>query len=98
MRSMPYRGSAHRYCDIKVKLSHKITVVFHNLKNYDSHPNMHKLGKFNSKINVTPSRSGKYMNFIINNKLRFINSFQFLSSFLVKNLSKGHFKHLSQVF
>ena len=32
-----YRGSAHRDCNINVKLNHKIPVVFHNLKNYDSH-------------------------------------------------------------
>ena len=31
-----YRGSAHRNCNINVKLNHKIPVVFHNLKNYDS--------------------------------------------------------------
>ena len=31
------RGSAHRDCNIKVKLNHKIPIVFHNLKNYDSH-------------------------------------------------------------
>ena len=27
-----YRGSAHRDCNINVKLNHKIPVVFHNLK------------------------------------------------------------------
>ena len=27
-----YRGSAHRYCNIKVKLNHKIPVAFRNLK------------------------------------------------------------------
>ena len=27
-----YRGSAHRDCHIKVKLKHKILLVFHNLK------------------------------------------------------------------
>ena len=27
-----YRGSAHRDCNIKVKLKHKILLVFHNLK------------------------------------------------------------------
>ena len=28
-----YRGSAHRDCNINLKLNHKILVVFHNLKN-----------------------------------------------------------------
>ena len=32
-----YRGSLHRDCNINIKLSRKIPVVFHNLKNYDSH-------------------------------------------------------------
>ena len=32
-----YRGYAHRDCIINLKLNHKILVVFHNLKNYDSY-------------------------------------------------------------
>ena len=32
-----YRDSAQRDCNINVKLNDKIPVVFHNLKNYDSH-------------------------------------------------------------
>ena len=32
-----YSGSVHRDCDVKVKVNHKISVTFHNLKNYDSH-------------------------------------------------------------
>ena len=32
-----YRASSHRDCNIKVNLNHKIPIVFHNLKNYDSH-------------------------------------------------------------
>ena len=41
------------------------------------------------------------MSFSINNKLNFIDSFQFLSSSLdslVKNLNKDYFKYLSQEF
>ena len=75
-----YRGSAHRDCNINVKLNHKIPVVFHNLKNHDSHLIMQELDKFNSKVNVKPNGLEKYTSFSINNKLSFIDSFQFLSS------------------
>ena len=49
------KDCAHRDCIINVKLNHKITVVFHNLKNYDSYLTMQELSKFNLKINVTPN-------------------------------------------
>ena len=52
---------------------------------------MQELGKFNLKINVIPNGLDKYMSFSINNKLNFIDSFQFLSSSLdslVKKLNK----------
>ena len=76
-----YRGSAHRDCNINVKSNHKIP-VFHNLKDYDSHLIMQELGKFSLKINVILNGLEKYMSFSINNKLSFIDSFQFLSSSL----------------
>ena len=41
---------------------------------------MQELGKFNLKINITPSGLEKYMRFTVNNKLSFIDSFQYLSS------------------
>ena len=44
-----YRGSAYRDCNINLKLNHKIPVVFHNLKKYDSDLIMQELGKFNLK-------------------------------------------------
>ena len=47
-----YRSSAHRDFNINLKLNQKIPIMFHNLKNYDSHLIMQKLGKFNLKINV----------------------------------------------
>ena len=96
-----YRASAHRDCNTNVKLNHKIAVVFHTLKNSESHLILLGLGKFNLKANVIPNGLEKYMSFSINNKLNFIDSFQFLSSSLdglVKNLNKDYFKYLSQEF
>ena len=43
---------------------------------------MQELGKFSLKINIIPNELEKYMSFSINNKLSFIDSFQFLSSSL----------------
>ena len=31
-----YGGSAHRDCNLNIKLNHKISILFCNLKNYDS--------------------------------------------------------------
>ena len=93
-----YRRSAHRGCNIILKLNHKIFVVFHNVKNYDSYLIMQKLGKFNLDM---PNGLEKYMSFTINNTLSFIDSCQFLSSSLeslAENLNKQDFKYLSQEF
>ena len=61
---------------------------------------MQELGKFNLKINVIPNGLEKDMNLTINNRVRFIDSFQFLSllNSLVKKLGKDHFKYLRQEF
>ena len=94
-----YRGSAHRDCNINLKLNQKIPITFHNLKNYDSHLIMQELGKFNLEISVVPNELEEYMSFTTNNQLSFVDSFQFLSSSLdslIKNLNKDDFKYLSQ--
>ena len=96
-----YRGSAHRDCNINLKLNQKIPSVFHNLKNYDSHLIKQEIGKLNLKISVITNRLEKYMSFTINNKLSFIDSFQLLSSSLdslVKNSNKVDFNCLNQEF
>ena len=96
-----YKDSTYRECIINIKLNHKIPVVFYNLKNYDSHLIVKDLGKFNFKINVIPNGLENYMSFSINNKLSFIDGFQFLSSSLdnlIKNLTKYYLKYLRQEF
>ena len=50
-----YRGSVHVDCNINVKVNHKILIVLHNLKHYDSHLIMQELGKSNFEINVIPN-------------------------------------------
>ena len=95
-----HRGSVHRDCNISLRLNHKISVVFHNIKKYDSHFIMQELGKFSLK-SVIPNELKKYTSFTINNKLGFIDRFQFLRSSLdslIKNLNKDDFKYLSQEF
>ena len=60
---------------------------------------MQELGKFNLKIIVMPNGLKKYMSFSIDNKLSFIDSFQYLTPLLdslVQNLGKVDFKDLSQ--
>ena len=61
-----YRGSAHRDCNMNVKLNHKIPVILHNLKTYYSQLIIEELDKFSIKINVTSNGLGKYMKFSIN--------------------------------
>ena len=77
--SLENRGCAHRDCNINVKFNHKIAVVFHKRKNYDSHLIMQEPGKFNLKVNVIRNGLEMYMSFSISNKLNFIDSFQSLS-------------------
>ena len=63
----------------------------HNLKKYYSHLIIQEVGKFNFKTSAIPNGLEKYTSFNINNKLVFIESFQFLSSSLeslVKKLYK----------
>ena len=70
-----YRGSAHRNCNIKVKLSDKTSIVFHNLNNYDLLLSIKELVKFDFKITAIPNRSEKYASFNISDTLIFIKFF-----------------------
>ena len=77
-----YRVTARIDCNINLNLNHKILVVYHSLKKYDCLHIIQELGKFNLKMNVIPNGLEKYVSFNINNKLSFIDNFQFLSSSL----------------
>ena len=84
-----YRGSAHWSCNIILKLTKKVPVTFHNLRGYDSHLIMQKIGKFDVKVSAIPYGLQKCMAFTVNKNLVFIDSMQFMNSSpdaLVKNL------------
>ena len=82
-------------------MAKKIPVIFHNLRDYDSHLIIKEISKFDVKVSVIPNGLKKYMAFTINASLFFINSMQFMNSSLdslVKNLSDNDCKYLSEEF
>ena len=96
-----YRGVAHYSCNIYLKISRKVPVIFHNLKGYGSHLIFKELSKFNLKISVIPNGLEKYRAFILSKNLVFIDNMLFINSSLdklVNNLTDGDFKYLSEEF
>jgi hypothetical protein len=102
-----YRSALHLGCNLKFKLSKKIPVVFHNLKNYDAHVIMEAIGKFKDhEVEVIPATMEKYISFGLSKKFRgvkitlqFLDSFQFMPSSLeklVQNLPADQFSILRE--
>ena len=85
-----YRCSVYWSCNINLKLTEEVSVIFHNLKGYDSHLVIGRIGKFYVKVNVIPNGLKKYISFTIINNLVFISSMQFMSSSLVTLIRKLH--------
>ena len=95
------RSASHWSCNINLKLSKKIPVIFHNLQGYYSHLIIKEVSKFDVKVSVIPNGLEKYMAFTINRKLAFIDSMQFVNfslDSLVKNLADHDFVCLSEEF
>ena len=59
---------AEFFCNIKVKSSHKVLIVFHNINNYDSHLIIQEMDKFNLKVNLILNGLERYMTLNINIK------------------------------
>ena len=91
----------YRGCNINLKTTKKVPVIFHNLKGYNSHLTFKELSKFNFKISVIPSGLENCMSFTLSNNIAFIDSMLFMKSSLdklVKNLGSEDFKYLSEEF
>ena len=60
--------AAHRDCNINLGLeNYEIPMESHNLKYYNAHLIMQKLGKFDFKINIIPNGLEKYTSFSLDN-------------------------------
>ena len=82
-------------------ITNRVPVIFHNLRGFDSHLIIKELGNFDVDVSVIPNGLKKYMSFIVNRNLIFIDSMQFMNSSLdslVKNLNDTDFKHVSSEF
>ena len=72
-------------------MTKKFSLIFHNLRGFDSHLILKEIGRFHVKVNAIPNGIEKYMGFTVNNNLAFIDSMKFMNSSLdtlVKNLSE----------
>ena len=62
-----FSGAAFWSCNLQ--LTKRVTVIFHNLRAYDSYLIFCELNKFDVKINVIANRLEKYMVFFLKQKL-----------------------------
>ena len=55
------RGAAHWSCNINLQITKNVSVIFHNLRDYNSHLIFCEINNFNVKIDVIPNRLEKCM-------------------------------------
>ena len=101
-----YRGAAHNICNLRYKIPKEIPVVFHNGSTYDYHFIIKELAKeFDGNFECLGENTEKYITFSvpvkkkienknieIKYKIKFIDSYRFMSmslSKLIDNLSEG---------
>ena len=96
-----FRGAGHWNCNLNLQLTQNVPVIFHNLIGYASHLIFGEFDIFDAKISVISNGLGKYMAFVLNKNLLFIDSIPFMNSSLdklVKNLSDEDFKYVVEEF
>ena len=101
-----YRGAAHNICNLRYRIPKEIPIVFHNGSTYDYHVIIKELVKeFEGNFECLGENTEKYITFSvplkkkienknteITYKIKFIDSYRFMSSSLSKlvdNLSEG---------
>ena len=93
-----FRSAAHNKCNINLRLSRKLPIIFHNLQGYDGHIIFKELNNFDVDIDVIPKGIDKYMSIIVNRHITSIDSLQLCNGSLdtlASNLNNEDFKHLT---
>ena len=56
-----FRGAAHKKCNLELRISRKLPIIFHNLEGYDGHLIFRELNNFKDiDIQVIPKTNEKY--------------------------------------
>ena len=101
-----YRGAAHNICNLRYNVPKEIPIAFHNGSTYDYHFIIKELVKeFKGSFECVGENTEQYLTFSVSikkktknknleitNKIKFIDSYRFMSSSLsklVENLSEG---------
>ena len=102
-----FRGAACSICNLQFQICAFIPVIFHGLRNFDGHIICQSIGEYEMKrrgIKCIPQNMERYISFSLGD-LRFLDSYQFLSSSLeclTENLKTtgglSNFKHFSSEF
>ena len=69
---------------MQLQLTKKVPIIFYNLKGYDSNLMFCEFNRFGVKIDVIPNGLEKYIAFILNKNLVFIDRMQVINSSLEK--------------
>ena len=78
-----YRGAAHQTCNLRLRKTYKIPVIFHNLRGYDSHLLVAAFGKHKDReITVIGQGIEKYLTIYWGDHIVFKDSLQFLGESL----------------
>ena len=78
-----YRGAAHQTCNMRLRKTYKIPVIFHNFRGYDSHLLIAAFGKFKKReLGVIGQGIEKYLTVNWGDHVVFKDSLQFLGASL----------------
>ena len=96
-----FRWAGHNKCNLKLRITRKLHIIFNNLQGYDGHIIFEELNNFDVNISVTSKVIDKNMSIIVNRHILFIDLLQFYNSSLdtlASNLNDENFKYLVSEF